>query len=116
MKPGIVWGLVCLAAVSAAGTLRAEDAPQGAAQDTSQSAAKVCEVPNSLLTTESLLPKVTEAAKSGHPLDVLVIGTLVAVLVACALGILRHEVQTAMGLCGRTKIAELTSDLVFRVD
>jgi 4-hydroxymandelate oxidase len=36
--------------------------------------------------------------------------------VACALGILRHEVQTTMGLCGRTKIAELTSDLVFRVD
>jgi hypothetical protein len=79
MKSGIVWGLVCLAAVSAAGTLRAEDAPQsaaqGAAQDTSQGAAKVCEVPNSLLTTESLLPKVTEAVKSGHPLDVLVIGS-----------------------------------------
>jgi isopentenyl diphosphate isomerase/L-lactate dehydrogenase-like FMN-dependent dehydrogenase len=36
--------------------------------------------------------------------------------VACALGILRHEIQTAMGLCGRTKIAELTPDLVFRVD
>jgi glycolate oxidase len=36
--------------------------------------------------------------------------------VACALGILRHEIQTTMGLCGRTKIAELTPDLVFRVD
>jgi glycolate oxidase len=36
--------------------------------------------------------------------------------VANALAILRHEVQTAMGLCGRTKIAELTPDLVFRVD
>jgi isopentenyl diphosphate isomerase/L-lactate dehydrogenase-like FMN-dependent dehydrogenase len=36
--------------------------------------------------------------------------------VAAALAILRHEIQTAMGLCGRTKIAELTPDLIFRVD
>jgi isopentenyl diphosphate isomerase/L-lactate dehydrogenase-like FMN-dependent dehydrogenase len=39
-----------------------------------------------------------------------------AVGVANALQILRHEVQTAMGLCGRTNIASLTPDLVFRVD
>jgi isopentenyl diphosphate isomerase/L-lactate dehydrogenase-like FMN-dependent dehydrogenase len=36
--------------------------------------------------------------------------------VANALQILRHEVVTAMGLCGRTNIASLTPDLVFRVD
>jgi glycolate oxidase len=36
--------------------------------------------------------------------------------VACALGILRHEITTTMGLCGRTKLPELTPDLVFRVD
>jgi glycolate oxidase len=36
--------------------------------------------------------------------------------VACALRILRHEVETAMGLCGRTTIASLTPDLIFRVD
>jgi isopentenyl diphosphate isomerase/L-lactate dehydrogenase-like FMN-dependent dehydrogenase len=36
--------------------------------------------------------------------------------VANALQILRHEVQTAMGLCGRTNIASLTPDLIFRVD
>ena len=36
--------------------------------------------------------------------------------VACALGILRHELTTTMGLCGRTRIPELTTDLVFRVD
>jgi hypothetical protein len=76
---GFVLGLVWLATVSAAGPLRAEDAPQGASQgvnhDASQDANKVCEVPNSLLTTESPLPKVTEAVKSGHPLDVLVIGS-----------------------------------------
>ncbi|MBM3219210.1 MAG: alpha-hydroxy-acid oxidizing protein [Candidatus Rokubacteria bacterium] len=36
--------------------------------------------------------------------------------VACALRILRHEVETAMGLCGRTNLASLTPDLIFRVD
>ena len=36
--------------------------------------------------------------------------------VACALRILRHEVETSMGLCGRTTIASLTPDLIFRVD
>jgi hypothetical protein len=41
------------------------------AQDTAQS----CEVPDYLLTSESALPKVAEAVKSGHPLDVLVIGS-----------------------------------------
>jgi hypothetical protein len=78
MKSGIalkfVLSLVWLAAVSAAGPLRAEDASQNASQDGSQ-AEKACEVPNSLLTTESPLPKVTEAVKSGHSLDVLVIGS-----------------------------------------
>jgi lysophospholipase L1-like esterase len=79
MRSGIVWALVWLAAVSAAGPLRAEDAPrvapQDAPQNVSQDAPKVCEVPNSLLTTESSLPNVEEAVKSGHPLDVLVIGS-----------------------------------------
>jgi hypothetical protein len=41
------------------------------AQDTAQS----CEVPDYLLTSESALPRVAEAVKSGHPLDVLVIGS-----------------------------------------
>jgi isopentenyl diphosphate isomerase/L-lactate dehydrogenase-like FMN-dependent dehydrogenase len=36
--------------------------------------------------------------------------------VSCALRILRHEVETAMGLCGRTNLASLTPDLIFRVD
>jgi len=36
--------------------------------------------------------------------------------VARSLEILRNEVETAMGLCGRTNIASLTPDLVFRVD
>jgi isopentenyl diphosphate isomerase/L-lactate dehydrogenase-like FMN-dependent dehydrogenase len=36
--------------------------------------------------------------------------------VARALEILREEVRTAMGLCGRTRIADLTPDLIARVD
>ena len=34
-----------------------------------------CDVPAYLLTSESPLPKVAEAVKSGHPLDILVIGS-----------------------------------------
>ena len=33
-----------------------------------------------------------------------------------ALSILRHEIETSMGLCGRTNIASLTPELIFRVD
>jgi 4-hydroxymandelate oxidase len=36
--------------------------------------------------------------------------------VARAMEILREEVTTTMGLCGRTRIADLTPDLVFRTD
>jgi hypothetical protein len=34
-----------------------------------------CEVPAYLLSSESLLPKVADAVKSGHPLDILVVGS-----------------------------------------
>jgi len=63
MRPACVLGLALLAAICAAGPLRAEDAPQG------------CDVPNSLLETESPLPKVEAAVKAGQPLDILVIGS-----------------------------------------
>src|SRR5947208_11838348 len=36
--------------------------------------------------------------------------------VARAFEILREEVRTTMGLCGRTRTADLTPDLIFRVD
>jgi hypothetical protein len=48
---------------AAPAAVRAEDAPQS------------CEVPDYLLTTESGLPKVTDAVKSGHSLDILVVGS-----------------------------------------
>jgi hypothetical protein len=91
MKSGIVLALVWLAAVSAGGPLRAEDAPAAAPQGASQGvvevapqaapqaappdASKTCEVPDSLLGTDSQLTKVAEAVKNGRPLDILVIGS-----------------------------------------
>jgi hypothetical protein len=71
MRPGFIAGLVWLAAIAAAGPLRAEDAPQTPPAD----AHKACEVPNSFLATESRLPKVADAVKSGRPVDILVMGS-----------------------------------------
>jgi hypothetical protein len=46
-----------------------------AAPARAQNTAPSCEVPDYLLSSESALPKVTEAIKSGHSLDILVIGS-----------------------------------------
>jgi hypothetical protein len=65
MKPnlGAVLGLTLLASVLAAAPASAEDAAQGCG-----------EVPAYLLTSDSALPKVADAVKSGH-LDILVLGS-----------------------------------------
>src|SRR6266852_6657071 len=60
---GVILGLTLLAGLLTAAAARAEDAPQS------------CEVPAYLLTSESALPKVAEALKSGHSLDILVVGS-----------------------------------------
>jgi hypothetical protein len=57
-----LFGLTVLASILAAAPARAE-APQ------------TCEVPASLLTTESSLPKVAAAVKAGQKLDILVVGS-----------------------------------------
>ncbi len=56
-------GLTVLAGLLTAAPSRAEDAVQS------------CEVPDYLLATESALPKVADAIKSRHPLDILVVGS-----------------------------------------
>ena len=66
MRSGLLLGLALLASLCGAGGVRAEDAPAGPVG---------CDVPSSLLETESRLPKVAEAVKDGHPLDVLVVGS-----------------------------------------
>jgi hypothetical protein len=60
---GAVLGLMLLAGLLTAAPARAEDAPAS------------CEVPAYLLTSESSLAKVAEAVKSGHSLDILVVGS-----------------------------------------
>ena len=60
---GAILGLTMLAGLFAAASARAEDAPQS------------CDVPAYLLTTESALPKVADAVKAGHSLDILVVGS-----------------------------------------
>jgi hypothetical protein len=58
-----VLGLTLLAGISTVGFARAENAGH------------TCDVPGYLLTSESPLPKVTAAVKSGQPLTILVVGS-----------------------------------------
>ena len=58
-----VLSLTLLAGLLAAAPARADDA------------APACDVPAYLLATESALPKVADALKTGHPLDILVVGS-----------------------------------------
>jgi hypothetical protein len=60
---GAVLGLMLLAGLVTAAPARADDAPAS------------CEVPAYLLTSESSLPRVAEAVKSGHSVDILVVGS-----------------------------------------
>jgi hypothetical protein len=60
---GAVLGLTMLAGLLTAAPACAEDAPAS------------CEVPAYLLSSESALPKVADAVKSGHSLDILVVGS-----------------------------------------
>jgi lysophospholipase L1-like esterase len=66
MKSGFwtVLGLTLLAGCLTASAARAEDPPSAP-----------CDVPPYLLTSDSELPKVAEAVKSGQPLNVLVVGS-----------------------------------------
>ncbi|WP_050424207.1 SGNH/GDSL hydrolase family protein [Bradyrhizobium tropiciagri] len=62
-------GLMLLAATLAAAPARAGDTPEPAPP------APPCDVPAYLLTSESSLPKVTDAVKANQPLNVLVVGS-----------------------------------------
>jgi hypothetical protein len=60
---GLILGFLMLAGLLTVVPARAEDAVAN------------CEVPDYLLTSESTLPKVADAIKDGHSLDILVIGS-----------------------------------------
>ena len=81
---GAILGLSLLAGICAAVPARAEDAPQS------------CDVPAYLLTTESTLPKVTDAVKSGHPLDILVIGSRSSSIMASEASAYPARLQAAL--------------------
>jgi hypothetical protein len=59
---GVMLGLTMLAGSLTAGPAYADPPPS-------------CELPSYLLASESALPKVADAVKSGHPLDILVVGS-----------------------------------------
>jgi lysophospholipase L1-like esterase len=83
MRPRPFLVLAWLTAALAAQPLRAEDAPQS------------CEVPDSLLATESSLPKVTEAIKSGK-LDILVVGSRSSTIVSSDANAYPARLQAAL--------------------
>jgi len=83
MRPRLFLVLACLAAALAAQPLRAEDAPQS------------CEVPDNLLATESPLPKVADAIKSGK-LDILVVGSRSSTIVSADSNAYPARLQAAL--------------------
>ena len=98
MRPGsgAVLALSLLAGLAATGLARAEDAPQAPSQAPSQASPQACEVPAYLLSTESLLPKVTEAVKNGRPLTILVVGSRSSTIASSADSAYPAKLQAAL--------------------
>jgi hypothetical protein len=70
---GAILGLTLLAGLCTADAARADDAAPAATP--APTAPSSCEVPAYLLTTDSALPKVADAVKNTHLLNVLVVGS-----------------------------------------
>ena len=105
MRPGsgAVLALSLLAGLAAAGLARAEDAPQAP----SQASPQACVVPAYLLSTESLLPKVTEAVKNGRPLTILVVGSRSSTIAASDTSAYPGRLQAAL----KAKMPSVTVNL-----
>jgi hypothetical protein len=95
MRPGWILGLALLAAVFAGQTVRAEDA------------AASCDVPTSLLESESSLPRVAEAVKAGQPLNILVIGSRSSTIGSDATNAYPARMQAAL----KEKLPQLAASL-----
>ena len=83
MRPGLLLVLTCVTALLAAQPLRAEDA------------APSCDVPDNLLTTESVLPKTADAIKAGK-LDILVVGSRSSTIVSADSSAYPARMQAAL--------------------
>jgi hypothetical protein len=83
MRPGLLLVLACVTALLAAQPLRAEDA------------APSCDVPDNLLTTESVLPKTADAIKVGK-LDILVVGSRSSTIVSADSSAYPARLQAAL--------------------
>ncbi len=95
MRSRAVLGLTLLAGLSAAGFARAQDARQP------------CDVPAYLLTTESSLPKVAEAVKTGKGLNILVIGSRSSTIAASEASAYPAQLQAAL----KAKLPQLQINL-----
>ena len=81
---GSILGLTLLAGCLVTAPLRAEDAPAS------------CEVPDYLLSSESTLAKAADAVKSGHPLNILVIGSRSSTINGAESGAYPARLQAAL--------------------
>ena len=90
-----VLGLTLLAGLSAAGFARAQDARQP------------CDVPAYLMTTESSLPKVADAVKTGMGLNILVIGSRSSTIAASEASAYPAQLQAAL----KAKLPQLQINL-----
>ncbi len=61
-----------------------------------EEAPQTCDVPAYLLSTESLLPKVSEAVKNGRPLTILVVGSRSSTIAASAASAYPAQLQAAL--------------------
>ena len=84
MRSGLSLCVALLAALSAAGSLRAEEAPL------------TCDVPECLLSTESVLNKVADAVRANRPLEILVIGSRSSTIVSSDHSAYRARLQAAL--------------------
>ncbi len=83
MRPRLLLVLACATALLGAQPLRAEDAAQS------------CDVPESLLATESALPKTAAALKAGN-LDILVVGSRSSTIVSADSSAYPARLQAAL--------------------
>jgi lysophospholipase L1-like esterase len=102
MRSGLTFvsalSLTLLALVAGASLARAEEA-------------ETCPVPASLLATESSLPKVSDAVKSGRPLDILVIGSRSSTIGGSQDGAYPAQLQAAL----KDKLSQVTVNVSVEV-